>query len=292
MRTTRPELPIGRSPSFAKADAAFATADAALRAMERCELCELRCRANRLAGERGACRLADRTHVFRLYVSYAEELELSPALMIYLGGCNFRCAFCTQAPRCFQTDEGPELTAPETLEQIESLAVGVRWINLVGGEPGLHPHALIELRRSVRTTARWLLNTNGFFTPEGLELLDPLVDLHLLDFKFGCNDCAEKLAGVPGYVEVLKRNLLRIWADSPRRLLVRHLLMPGHERCCLDPVARWVTEHLPGVRFHLMSSYVPNHQALHDPELGRTVPLEVVRRDEKFCRRLNLALVE
>ena len=267
-------------------------AEGAWQALAACELCELRCRVNRRRGAQGPCRLTDRTHVFRLYVSFAEELELSPALMIYLAGCNFRCSFCTQGPQCFRPAEGPELTAPETLSRIEALAAGVRWINLVGGEPSLHPHTLIELRHSIRTEARWLLNTNGYLTPECLELLDPLVDLHLVDLKFGCDACALKLAGVPRYLEVLERNLSAIWQTGPRRLLVRHLLMPGHESCCFEPVARWVAAHLHGVRFHLMASYVPNYRALGDPEMGRTVPLATVRSAEEYCRRLKLVLVE
>lgn len=81
-----------------------AMAECAWQALASCELCALRWRVNRRGNARGPCRLSDRTYVFRLYVSYAEELELSPALMIYLAGCNFRCAFCTQAPPCFRPD--------------------------------------------------------------------------------------------------------------------------------------------------------------------------------------------
>lgn len=257
-----------------------------------CELCELRCRVDRRAGQRGVCRLTDRTHVFRLYVSYAEELELSPALMVYLGGCNFRCGFCTQAPSCFVPEEGPALTAPETLALIERMSAGVSWINLIGGEPSLHPHAILALRRGVRTTARWLLNTNGYFTPECFELLDPCVDLHLVDFKFGNDGCAARLAGVDAYVETLRRNLLAVAAAGVDRLLVRHLLMPGHEACCFEPVAGWMAAHLPRVRFHLVASYVPNYRALKDDEMSRTVPVESLRAAQAFCRRLGLREVE
>lgn len=267
-------------------------ADAAWAALERCQLCELRCGINRRAGLRGPCRLGDQTHLFRLYVSYAEELDLSPALMVYLSGCNFRCAFCTQAPRCFRPLGGAPLTAPESLERIQALSAGVRWINLVGGEPSLHPHALIELRQHISTTAKWLLNTNGYFTPECLRLLDPIVDLHLIDFKFGTDACAEKLAGVPRYLEVLQRNLADVYSAGPERLVVRHLLMPGHGQCCFEPVARWVSQYLPNVRFHLMSSYVPNYRSLRTPAMSRTVSVDQVRQAEDLCRLVNLRQVE
>jgi putative pyruvate formate lyase activating enzyme len=212
--------------------------------------------------------------------------------MVYLGGCNFRCSFCTQAPRCFRPDEGPELTAPETVRAIEAAAAEVRWINFVGGEPSLHPHALLSLRPLVHAATPWLLNTNGYFTPGCLDLIDSLFDLHLVDFKFGTDACATELAGVPGYVEVLRRNLLVIFEGGPGRLLVRHLLMPGHEACCLRPVAEWVAARLPGVRFNLMSSYVPNDRALRHPVVGRTVTMDEVQRAEAFCRQVGVNLVD
>lgn len=269
-----------------------AAVNRALDLLGNCRLCELNCGVDRRAGRPGHCRLGEDTHVFRLYVSYAEELELSPALMVYLGGCNFRCEFCTQAPRCFVPAKGPSLLAPETIERIDSLSKQVRWINLIGGEPSLHPHALIELRRRVRTAARWLLNTNGFFTPACFELLDPLVDLHLVDFKFGNDLCAMKLAGVPHYVEILRRNMASIYRQNPERLLVRHLLMPGHERCCFEPVAAWISSELPAARFRLMTGYVPNYRSLHDPEMSRTVPLERIKKAAEICERLTLRNIE
>jgi len=225
-------------------------------------------------------------------VSLAEELDLSPALMVYLGGCNFRCRFCTQAPRCYRADDGMDLLTPEMIGRIDAAAPAVRWINWVGGEPSLHAPALVEARRRLRADTPWLLNTNGYFTRECRELVDGLFDLYVVDLKFGADACAAALAGVPRYLRVLRRNLREIYATGPQRLLVRHLLMPGHERCCFEPTVRWVAANLPGVRFHLMSSYVPGPPAMRDPVLGGTVPAAEAARAEERCRRLGLNLVE
>ncbi len=279
----------GCSTEWARPDVRAAGARAAL---ERCELCELRCGVDRLRGTRGKCRLAVRTPVFRCYVSYAEEVELSPALMVYLGGCNFRCRFCTQAPRCFHPDDGVELTSADMAARIDADAARVRWINFVGGEPSLHPHALLRLREMLGSRTPWLLNTNGYFTPMCLQLLDPLFQLHLVDFKFGNDDCARHLAGVPRYLETLRRNLKAVYATGVHRLLVRHLLMPGHAECCTRRVVQDVARLLPGVRFHLMGSYVPNHRAMRDPALGRTAELQELQWSFELCRNLGLNLVD
>ena len=45
----------------------------------------------------------------------------------------------------------------------------------------------------------------------------------------------------------LLRNLRH--AASQGRLIVRHLLLPGHFDCCYRPVVRWMRENLPDVEF-------------------------------------------
>lgn len=257
-----------------------------------CQLCEWRCGVNRNAGHAGRCGVSNACPVFRMYISFAEEIELIPALMVYLGGCNLRCRFCTQAPQCYSCENKPDLGDRYTVQTLLSCASGVRWINWVGGEPSLHLNALYQARDHLPGTTPWLLNTNGWFTLECFELLDPLFDLYVVDFKFGNDTCAATLAGVPQYVPILQRNLLAIFNTGTHRLLVRHLLMPGHEKCCYEPIARWIANHLPGVRFNLMSGYVPGPLVTADSQLGATVPTTTVHNAFGYCRKLGLNRIE
>lgn len=198
----------------------------------------------------------------------AEEVELVPSYMVYLGGCNFRCAFCVQAPACFDPFRGEQVD-PAALAShcIKLVAQGVTSINLLGGEPSLHVHTILEVAAAASDLGRTLplvLNSNFYMTPEVLDLLDGVVSVYLADFKFGNDACAARIAGVERYVEVLERNLLDAHARAARHgatMLVRHLLMPGHAECCLAPVARFVESHLPDATFHVMDSYVPAWRA-------------------------------
>lgn len=240
-----------------------------------CTICERRCGVDRLAGEPAPCGLAVDTHCFKRHLSYAEELELIPSYMVYFGGCNFRCAFCVQAPVCFDPARGErvwvESLAKECGRQVQA---GATSINLLGGEPSLHLHTILELAAAADPSLPLILNSNFYMTPEVLDLLDGAVQTYVADFKFGNDACASGIAGVERYVEVVTRNLLHAAKQRAHgaRLLVRHLLMPGHLECCFKPVAAWMQSHLPDVPFNVMEGYVPAWRtttSTRHPELSR-----------------------
>ena len=103
--------------------------------------------------------------------------------------------------------------------------------------------------------------------PRRLRCSDDWVTTFVADFKFGNDACAQRVAGVPRYVEVVTRNLLAT-AD---RLIVRHLLLPGHFECCYRPIVAWLAEHLPRAKFSLRDGFLPKWQARRHAELGRTL---------------------
>jgi len=255
-----------------------------------CNWCEHRCGANRLAGEHGPCGVSAETYSFKRHVSFAEELELLPSFMVYFAGCNFRCAFCVQAPVCFDPARGaPVDAAALTTELLGQVARGARTINLLGGEPSIHLHTILEIAAHAAergTRLPLVLNSNMYLTPHALALLDGVVDIYLADFKFGNDACASRIAKVANYTAVLQRNLLDIHNRALGTLMVRHLLMPGHFDCCFAPVVHWLASQLPAVRFNLMTSYLPAWQTARrnqavdslagvcDPgEIGRAVAL-------------------
>ncbi len=252
-----------------------------------CTFCERRCGVDRVAGNAAPCRLDDQTWCFKRHVSFAEELELLPSYMVYLGGCNFRCRFCVQAPTCFAPRVGTRVEAGQAARDFERLVgTGARTINLLGGEPSLHLHTILEIAAEAAEPLPLVLNSNMYMTPEVLALLNGVVGLYLADFKFGSDACAASIAGVDRYVEVVTRNLLLAGAQAP--LLVRHLVMPGHIECCLLPVAKWMAAHLPDVPFTLNTGYVPAWRAAASSDLSRTLTQEERDRAEAIVARLGL----
>ena len=255
-----------------------------------CTLCEFRCGVDRTrpVGElaRTPCGLGAESRTFKRHISFAEELELLPSYMVYLGGCNFRCRFCVQGPTCFSPSAGDLVNSVELARECEAIvARGARTINLLGGEPSLHLHTVLELAAEAELPIAF--NSNMYMTEEALELLDGVVAIYVADLKFGNDRCAEEVARAPRYLEVVRRNLLRAAGQAP--LIVRHLLMPGHLECCLRPSAEWVAEHLPQATFNVMSSYVPAWQAARDAgPLGGLLSRAEIHAAEELVRALGL----
>ena len=266
-------------PSPDELRARAARARATLRA---CDLCELRCGIDRTAGERAPCGLAAESRTFKRHVSYAEELELIPSYMVYLGGCNFRCKFCVQAPYCFRTDVGAALEPEAAAADFRAIiSRGGRTVNLLGGEPSLHLHTILDIAaadasRDYPERLPLVLNSNMYMTPEVIDLLEGVVTLYLADLKFGNDACASDLAGVPRYWDVVTRNLLAAAATTP--VLVRHLAMPGHIDCCLKPVADWMERHLPTASFNVGRGYVPAYRAQTCGNMGRCLSADEEQR--------------
>jgi putative pyruvate formate lyase activating enzyme len=252
-----------------------------------CKLCERRCGVDRTNGERAPCGLNDETWCFKRHVSYAEELPLLPSYMVYLGGCNFRCRFCVQAPSCFDPKLGSQIHAKDAESDFQHIVSrGARTINLLGGEPSLHLHTILEIAAEAHEPLPLVLNSNMYMTPDVLALLDGVIKMYLADFKFGCDACARSLAGVDRYVEVVTRNLELASAQAP--MIVRHLLMPGHFECCFRPVVHWLAEHLPEVPFTLMLGYVPAWRASMDETLARTLHQSQCDEAEALVASLGL----
>ncbi|MHC4415671.1 MAG: radical SAM protein [Planctomycetota bacterium] len=252
-----------------------------------CNLCERRCGVDRLNAEPAPCGLDDETWCFKRHLSFSEEMELIPSYMVYFAGCNFRCRFCVQAPACFVPKHGSRVDPLRTAADLERVvARGARTVNLLGGEPSLHPHTILEITAASKEPLPLVFNSNMYMTTEVLELLDGVVLVYLADFKFGNDRCARRLAGIDRYLEVVTRNL-RL-AAKRTRLLVRHLLMPGHLDCCTRPVTEWMAEHLPEIPFNLMTGYVPAYHSVGRGVLGRCVTDRERSNAQRLVAELDL----
>ena len=256
-----------------------------------CHLCEHRCGVDRGSGRRGPCKAGPRPNVFRHRVEYGEEIELVPSHLFYLSGCDLRCAFCIAGLDAFDPSRGTPLTSEFFNAAVAwGIAQGARNVQWVGGEPTIHLPAVLEIMAGCPKLPPVVWKSDFHCTPEAFDLLDGVVDVYVADFKFGNDRCARRLAGIDGYVATITRNL-RI-AASGTRLIVRHLLLPGHLDCCYRPIVAWMAANLPHVPFSLRDGYLPSWRSDRFAELSRPVDPASVRRADEIARRAKLLVIQ
>lgn len=267
------------------------TVDRARRHEARCALCEHRCGANRLAGERGPCKAGPVARVYRHRIETGEELELIPSHLFYLSGCDLRCAFCIAEENAFDPRRGTELT-PEFLR--EAIAWGrergARNVQFVGGEPTIHLPAVLAALAEQPDLPPIVWKSDFHGTPEAFALLEGVADVYVADFKFGNDACAERIARVGDYTRIVTRNLQL--AAGSADLIVRHLLMPGHFDCCFRPVVHWMHEHLPEAKFSIRDGYLPMWRARHLPELDDSIDPDTARAARDLARGMSLNVID
>ena len=267
-------------------------AEAALRAEEHlkcCRLCPRDCRVNRTAGERGYCRLDDKAHCFREMLQRAEEAVLVPSHHVYFAGCSLRCEFCTVAEWNEQPLAVDALDEDWLVGRIElRQRQGARNVNLLGGEPTVSLPGILKLLSRIRTPAQVVWNSNMYYN-EGVDaLLRGLIDVYLADLKCGNGRCAEALLGAGDYVDVVRRNIRMAYEHSD--VIVRHVVLPGHTKCCLEPTLEWLAAEVPGARLSLRADYIPPAQAAAAPRdylADAEIEAAVAR-----ARELGLAVIQ
>jgi putative pyruvate formate lyase activating enzyme len=256
-----------------------------------CDLCSHHCGVNRLAGERGPCRAGASTRFFSSQIEVADELTLLPTFAVALSGCDLRCDFCITGGQSWNPGAGLGFVPGEMAVRAErALADGARTIMVLGGEPTIHLPEVLEFVAGLPDWAKLVWKTNAHGSDWSRELLDGMFDIWLADFKFGNDDCAERLAKVSNYLQVLRQNL--VWAGTHSELIVRHLLMPGHIDCCWRPIAAWLADNLPSTQVSLRSGFWPGWHSSRHPELSRSTTEEESRLARQIAYEFELNLIE
>lgn len=242
--------------------------DGALACYQHCALCEHRCNVDRTTGKTGFCKAGNSANVFRHRVEYGEELELVPSHLFYLSGCDLRCGFCIAGINAFDPSRGVELTSNFFNRAVEwGRDRGARNIQWVGGEPTIHAPAILDVMSRCPNLPPVVWKSDFYGTPEVFDLLNGAVNVYVADFKFGNDACAHRIAGIDNYVSILRRNLKIAAGQS--KLIIRHLLLPGHAECCYRPIVEWLHHNLPSVPFSLRDSYLPSWRSSRFADLAR-----------------------
>ncbi|MDD3903097.1 MAG: radical SAM protein [Sphaerochaeta sp.] len=258
-----------------------------LDAYRQCELCPNYCRVDRSNKKTGRCGETDEVRVAWSGLHRGEEPPVTGkngSGMIFFCGCPLHCAYCQNHQISGGIYGGdPSIGVVVTVEELATLMLslqdfGAANINLVTGThfiPSIV--AAIEQARIRGLELQIVWNTSGFESKEGLKLIDPYVDLYLIDVKTLDEKVAKTFCGLPAYsasilpvMEFLKKRhpkVVELEDGSLQGLLVRHLLFPGTIDATKEFLKYFAKELKDSAYLSLMVQFVPPLNDVVFPEI-------------------------
>ena len=244
----------------------------------KCELCEHRCRVNRLAGETGVCR------VTRPAVASATLHPAPPeSYTVFVAGCNYKCLNCQNWSISQYPDNGmsptgfidPKKMAAECIEQLNSPS-GRRMradrIFFSGGEPTIHlPYieAIVDASRKLEPETKINFDTNGFMTPESLERVLKFTTSITFDLKAYDDEVHQALTGVPA--RPVQRNAEHIGRHAKDKLWeYRVVVIPKINKQEIKPLSEFIAGIDTALRVCFLA-FRPNFVLENHPGAMRTL---------------------
>jgi putative pyruvate formate lyase activating enzyme len=78
-------------------------------------------------------------------------------------------------------------------------------------------------------------------------------------------------------------------AHEHGELIIRVLVLPGHNDCCTRPILQWIHDNLgPWTRVNLMFQYRPEWRARERPELSRRLNSEEIEEAREIASEVGL----
>ncbi|HIE51994.1 MAG TPA: radical SAM protein [Armatimonadetes bacterium] len=264
----------------------------ALSLLRECRVCPRACGVNRLAGEKGTCRVGRQAMVSSFGPHFGEESPLVGYYgsgTIFLTYCNLRCVFCQNYDISHLGHGHP--VAPEQLANmmLALQARGCHNINFV-----TPTHVVPQLLEAIVLAAERDLNVplvyncGGYESVETLRLLDGVFDIYMPDFKYTEATVAKRLSGAEDYPLIVKAALKEMHRQvgdlvvdergiALRGMIVRHLVLPNN-LAGTEEAMRFLAEELsPHTYVNVMAQYRPCYRALEFPEIARRPAREEFR---------------
>lgn len=203
------------------------------RLYQQCELCGHNCQVDRYK-TKGMCGLGLETYYEYQGTLIGEENVINPSAGIALFGCVWNCSFCHAY---YHISPKPGLFDGEPLDSRIWSKINYSNCNSVmfssAGDPAPHALNILKVLKSAPESLNLPLiwNSNNYAASTLWKVINDLVDVHVIDMKFGNDKCAQELAGCKNHNHYAIETLNSL-AKSSGRKIIRWLLLPGHLDCC------------------------------------------------------------
>jgi len=276
----------------------------------RCSICQRRCLIE--DGAKGFCSTRLNRDGILYTLSYGvvstlsvAPIEIKPLYHFYPGsfwlslgsfGCNFHCPGCQNWQIAHvKMDEKSSGVIPEaeflSPEEAVKLAQTHKCMGLsfTYNEPTLWLEYTLDCSKLARSRGM-LTNyvTNGFITPEALDVIGPYLDAFRVDIKCFTGECYRKTAGFTDFMGILEVTE-RAKHHWKMHVEIVTNIIPGFNDDIeqLKALSLWITSHLgPDTPWHL-TRFVPHLKLSH----LRSTPQDTLERAQKIGKEQGLLYV-
>ncbi|MGC9005570.1 MAG: radical SAM protein [Candidatus Micrarchaeia archaeon] len=273
--------------------------------MEKCDLCPRKCGVNRMAGQKGYCKVNGKPIVSSYFPHHGEEKVIrgwKGSGTIFFTGCNLGCIFC-QNFDISHLMHGYETSVERIVEMMLELErEGCHNINLV---TPTHQIAFIvdaiEKAREMGLRIPIVYNTGTYDSPDVIKMLDGVVEIYMPDFKFMDRKASVRYLGAPDYGEVASECIKEMYKQkgglkvkngiAVEGVLIRHLVMPNHTEDS-KRIMDWIKENAPDAAVNVMAQYFPYYRAKEFPEINRRITVEEYAEVLEHAKRIGLNILE
>ena len=188
--------------------------------------------------------------------------------MIFFTGCPLHCQFCQN--RQISGSDGLNYGIDVTEEELASLMLslqssGAATLNLVTGThfiPSIIEALQMAKSRGFSLPVVW--NSSGYERREALSLIDPYIDIYLLDCKTLSHATAGRFCGRSGYADVIipVMDAVKEWhprtdMEKMKGTILRHLVFPGEIESTYSFLRFFARNYKDSFFLSLMTQFVP-----------------------------------
>lgn len=234
-----------------------------------CTLCPNLCHVDRVSGHRGVCGQTAEIKIAWAGLHRGEEPPVTGkngSGMIFFCGCPLHCQYCQNYQISTANGAGYIISTEELKDIMLRLQKkGAATLNLVTGTHYI-PSIIEALEKAKQEgfSLPVVWNSSGFELVDALRMIDPYIDLYLIDVKTLDRGTASRFCRTADYADVivpamsfLKRRHPVSDVENLKGVLVRHLVFPGEMDSTLN-FLKWYRDNLKDCsRLSLMVQFVP-----------------------------------
>ena len=235
-----------------------------------CMLCPNECHADRRSGK-GVCRQGDKVRIAWAGLHRGEEPPITGEKgsgMIFFTGCPLHCQYCQN--RQISGSDGENMGITVSDEELAAVMLslqssGAATLNLVTGTHFI-PSIIsaLETAREKGFSLPVVWNSSGYESIAGLTLIDPYVDIYLVDCKTLDKETARRFCRTEHYVDAIIPVLDFIKEHHPhtdlgkmKGTLLRHLVFPGTIGATHQVLRVYAERYKDAFFLSLMTQFVP-----------------------------------